>query len=433
LELIENQQKQDKSNKKQLGNVLSILPIDQTVDVVTIVSAPEKVAGDGNNKKTKKPQQPCYVRRNMWRKQMDAYVSLLNNLGKAPAEECTVVHVLSKQELADLCDHGAQVIHLDKPHRDIENNNISWNVVTQSVFDNEHKYLLKTNTVFITTYDQLQHDPKLIFLGSYYTDEPAPDAWVLLALVMQRLDSTIEENESCVDVDELYSKCCASKRNIVDGTSSKHHDSRGAIFGFGARREFSGIKMENGSSLGQYVSLPGKEFVADELEDYLVGEMSTVHNLVHCYARQDLHKMNAVQLVATETQAVSNNYDDDFHLKGGSCYTSLYYNFSASTMHFHTEMDWTMTTLFVPLQNWEGKDSNHLQFQLRLCDKENFLVNISMMPGTMIYFHGYLLTHHQMHDNGNCRNKSCCMNYSGYANQTLRWFSFTTNGRAKEM
>ena len=364
MELIENQQKQDKSNKKQLGNVLPILPIDQTVDVVTIVSAPEKVAGDGDNKKTKKPQQPCYVRRNMWRKQMDAYVSLLNNLGKAPAEECTVVHVLSKQELADLCKHGAQVIHLDKPQRDKENNHISWNVITRSVFDDENKYSLETSTVFITTYDQLQHDPKLIFLGSYYTDQPAPDAWVLLALVMQRLDSTIEENETCVDVDELYSKCCASKQNIVDGTSSKHHDSRNAIYGFGARREFSGIKMENGSSLGQYVSLCGMEIVANELEDCLIGEMTTVHNLVHSDACQDLHKMNAVQLVAMETQAVANNYDNDFHLKGRSCYTLLYYNFSASTMDFHTEMDWTMTTLFVPLQNWEGKGFKSFAFSV---------------------------------------------------------------------
>ena len=98
--------------------------------------------------------------------------------------------------------------------------------------------------------------------------------------------------------------------------------------------------MENGSSLGQYVSLLGMEIVAAELEDYLiVGEMTNVHNLVDSYACQDLHEMNAVQLVATETQAVANNYDDDFHLKGRSCYTSLYYSFSASTMDFHMEMD----------------------------------------------------------------------------------------------
>jgi len=425
--LIDNKQKKDKSNKKQLGNILPILPIDQMVDVVMESSIPmrdigvmdkvvdknkvlilpalEKVGGGGENIKAKKPQQPCYVHRNMWRKQMDSYVTLLNDHSKAPMEECTVVHVLSKQELADLCKHGAQVIHLDKPQRDKENNHISWNVITQSVFDDENKYSLETNTVFITTYDQLQHDPKLIFLGSYYTDQPAPDAWVLLALVMQRLDSTIEENETCVDVDELFSKCCASKPNIVDGTSSKHHGSHGAIYGFGARHEFSGIKMENGSSLGQYVSLCGMEIVANELEDCLIREMTTVHNLVHSYARQDLHKMNVVQLVATETQAVANNYDNDFHLKGRSCYTSLYYNFSASTMDFHTEIDWTMTTLFVPLQNWEGKDSNHLLFQFYLCDKEKFLVNISMLPGTMIYFHGYLITHRQMHDNGNCNKK----------------------------
>jgi len=112
---------------------------DEVVDKnkVLILPALEKVGGGGENIKAKKPQQPCYVCRNMWRKQMDSYVTLLNDHSKAPTEECTVVHVLSKQELADLCEHGAQVIHLDKPQRDKENNHISWNVITRSVFDDE--------------------------------------------------------------------------------------------------------------------------------------------------------------------------------------------------------------------------------------------------------------------------------------------------------
>ena len=78
--MIDNKQKKDKSNKKQLGNILPILPIDQMVDVVMessnpmrdigvmdevvdknkvlILPALEKVGGGGENIKAKKPQQP---------------------------------------------------------------------------------------------------------------------------------------------------------------------------------------------------------------------------------------------------------------------------------------------------------------------------------------------------------------------------------------
>jgi len=123
---------------KKLGNILPILPIVQMVDVVMNSSIPmgnigvmeevvennnvpispaiEKVASGAKNiKVSKKPQQPCYGCRNVWWKQMDTYVTLLQDLSKAPSKECTVVYVLSEQELADLCEHGAQVIHLDKP------------------------------------------------------------------------------------------------------------------------------------------------------------------------------------------------------------------------------------------------------------------------------------------------------------------------------
>jgi len=44
--------------------------------------------------------------------------------------------------------------------------------------------------------------------------------------------------------------------------------------------------------------------------------MMMTHDMVHTYASQDLHKMNAVQLMATKRQAMVNNYADDFHMKG---------------------------------------------------------------------------------------------------------------------
>jgi len=131
------------------------------------------------------------------------------------------------------------------------------------------------------TYDQLQHDPKILFLGIYYTDQPAAKDWVLLSLVMQRHEHCAGVvDDDCIDVAQVFSKCLASKPNIVDGNSSNHHGSCGWISGFGARQDFRLIKEVNGSSIGQYVCNKGQEAVASVLEDHLVDEMNVAHNLV---------------------------------------------------------------------------------------------------------------------------------------------------------
>jgi len=370
----------------------------------------------------------------VWRRQVKEHIKRLKELDKAPPEGCTVAHVLTQHEVDEIVRHGASVIQLTNPRRDQDTGDISWEVASTGILDDHGETLLTKSAIFLTTYDQLQHDPKILFLGSYYSAQPAAKDWVLLSLVMQRQEhSAGVVDDDCIDVAQTFSDCSASKPNIVDGNSSNHHGSQGWISGFGARRDFGKIKQVNGSSIGQYICNKGQEAVASVLEDHLIGEMNMVHQLVYHYAKQDLHKMNAVQLIATEQQAMDNNYVHDFHLKDNSCYTSLYYNFSASTMEFHTEMDWTMTTLFVPIQDWTQKRKDHLLFQFCLDEEGQELVNVAMVPGTLIYFHGYLLTHRQMHDKGRCSNRACCLNYSAYANKALCWCSFTTNARAHEI
>jgi len=138
------------------------------------------------------------------------------------------------------------------------------------------------------------------FLGSYYSDQPAANDWGLLALVMQREEHSAGVQDGCINVGQVFSECFASKPNIVEGNSSNHHGSHGRIHGFGARQESGGINEVNGSSLGQYVCIEGQETVANALEENLVKQMTMAHHMVHYYADQDLHKMNAVQLMATE-------------------------------------------------------------------------------------------------------------------------------------
>jgi len=79
-----------------------------------------------------------------------------------------------------------------------------------------------------------------------------------------------------------------------------------------------------------------------------------------------------------------------------------------------------MNTIFVPNPDWKGKANNHLQFVFHLAGNDNGILSIPMVPGLIIYFHGYLPSHQQIHDNaGTCMEDGCCLNYSGYANHAL--------------
>jgi len=55
-----------------------------------------------------------------------------------------------------------------------------------------------------------------------------------------------------------------------------------------------------------------------------------------------------------------------------------------------------------------------------------------MSPGTIVYFHGSLLTHQQIHNDGNVSENGCCVNLSGYANRALLCNYVTTIKRIKE-
>jgi len=82
-------------------------------------------------------------------------------------------------------------------------------------------------------------------------------------------------------------------------------------------------------------------------------------------------------------------------------------------------MDWLMTTNYVPDQEWKDKDDGHFQFLFHCTNEENGIIHISKQPSTIIYFHGSLLTHQQLHTHGEVTIPDCCLNFSAYANQRL--------------
>jgi len=160
--------------------------------------------------------------------------------------------------------------------------------------------------------------------------------------------------------------------------------------------------------------------------------MKNVWETLQDFIGYDLLKDNSVSLHVCEKLALKQGISQDFHLQGETCYTSLFMNVDASTMERHIELDWSMTTIYVPQQKWEGKESDHLQFLFHLTGKKNGLLRVSMSPGTIVYFHGSLLTHQQIHNDGDVTENGCCLNLSGYANRALLCNYVTMINRIKQ-
>jgi len=154
------------------------------------------------------------------------------------------------------------------------------------------------------------------------------------------------------------------------------------------------------------------------LEDCLKRLMESVRDELHCFVEYDILLDNCNSLSLSAKYACEFGISQDFHLLGCMGYTSLFYNIDASTLDHHMEMDWSMTTIYILNQEWKDKLDDHLQFLFHIANKKG-IIHISMQPGTIIYFHGSLLTHQQIHNHGEVIGYGCCLNFSAYANQKL--------------
>ncbi len=184
--------------------------------------------------------------------------------------------------------------------------------------------------------------------------------------------------------------------NINKGSLSNHFQSVGGSYGIGVCRKY--FVKNNLASFGQFFSRKEKKKLF--LEDGIKKSMSWVGEQLKNYVGFDVLKNNASHLKVIAEMCKMAGFAEYFHLKGDSQYASLFYNVDASTMQRHTEFDMNMMTIFVPNQDWEGKEKDHLQFIFHLTGDDKGILLIPMSPGMIIYFHGYLVTHQQIHDNG---------------------------------
>ena len=150
------------------------------------------------------------------------------------------------------------------------------------------------------------------------------------------------------------------------------------------------------------------------LEDGIKNGMSWVALQLATYVGFNILKTNATHLKGIAEISKIAGFKQDFHIKGDFEYASLFYNVDASTTQRHTEFDMNMTTIF----DWKGKEKIICNF-FHLTGDEKGTLSIPMMPGMIIYFHGYHVTYQQIHDNGMCMEDGCCLNYSGYANHAV--------------
>jgi len=120
---------------------------------------------------------------------------------KAKYQNCTIVHLLTDNELNTMKDKGTIVIHITLP---IKSNKPTekatfWSIVDVSGNINVFSSPCKDNLLIITTYDQLQSSQQVYFIGTA-SNKPTPKTWAILCLVCQQSDakSSFDDNSYVV-------------------------------------------------------------------------------------------------------------------------------------------------------------------------------------------------------------------------------------------
>jgi len=368
----------------------------------------------------KKPQQPKQKRkRNKQHTKRDVRKHVLKSEDK-PIKYKTMAHLLSQDEVNEFKKNGFAVVMVQSPVRKKIGNNefVYWNNNKKIMPKGQSvKKPITCNVIIIAPYDHICDDQKIRFVGDSSLVKSEEKTWVLLCMVLQTGINPIAE-QSKMDVSDYHHRCSKAKYNIASGANTSHHNTTGFIVGFGSRKEFS-IDEKTDSSVKAFQTKKGMEAEAKVLEDTLIESMEYAKTQLHQAANRELLVENSAFVEACVTLAMEKGFGHDLHFKGKTRYTTMFYNVNASTQDKHTEMDWCMTTIYVPNQDWKNKRDDHLMFQFHITEAMNGVVKISMKPGTILYYHGYLLTHHQIHNHGRPMEKPCCLNCSAYANNRL--------------
>jgi len=258
---------------------------------------------------------------------------------KAKHQNCTIVHLLTNDELNTMKDKGTIVIHITLP---IKSNNTTekstfWLIVDVLGNIDVFSSPCKNDMLIVTSYDQLQSSKQICFIGREF-NKPTPKTWALLCLVHQQTDFKSSFDTNSYVVHDSKSDCKRAKHNIVTGRATGHHRSCGNIHGFGSCRDMH-INNKTLSSLSKYVVKKGGIEINGVLKDCLKKSMESVRDELRRFLGYDILLNNCNSLSVSEKYACKFGISQAFHLLGCTGYMSLFYNIDASTLDRHTEMD----------------------------------------------------------------------------------------------
>ncbi len=147
---------------------------------------------------------------------------------KAKHKNCTIVHLLTNNELDAMKDKGAIVVHISLLIKSTKTKKkaIFWSIVNISSKIDIFAGPCKDNLLIVTMYDQLISNKRICFIGTA-SHRPTPKTWALLSLVHQQPDSKSSFNDESYIVHVAKSECKRVKHNIVSGIATSHHRSCG--------------------------------------------------------------------------------------------------------------------------------------------------------------------------------------------------------------
>ena len=252
--------------------------------------------------------------------------------------------------------------------------------------------------------------------------------FALLALVLKDDDF---DNSGSLDVDSLFERCQSVRSNIAASDTNKHFDTVGFVYGFGAVRSY---RSNDGVTIAQYVPTDcstEKLRLAEAVEAELVGSIEKAERTIRRFMGSSPVAECATLLKGALHAANDAGLKRTIHLKGRTNFTTMFNCINASTRIQHTERDWSYTIITVPQQDWSGKGDGHLQFFFHLTGGQEGVICADMKPGATLFYHGFFITHQQLHRNGkfNESDGPCCVNHSAYANRCLCNYTNRTLGR----
>jgi len=301
---------------------------------------------------------------------------LYRKVGKSSStllDKKTCIYLLSNDQyslLRQKCTGGTVVLKQKMVVGSHHSRRVFWRSVKGIDLHNSPVEITKSYCI-LTDYSELKDDESILFVGNYQGSSTPLDTKAVLAIIIQ--PESNEDVNTYSNRDFHFLK--RTKPDIGGGSKTKkgfHFKSLGSYFAFGSRAAYAKDK-ETGASVALYASKKTATTDDDSLLQILKEKCITTlsyakKTLTEFVGSGDIVKASNAPLKGMVLAGREYGFDKHIGLLGLTEFCTAYFNFDASTLIPHTEVDWTYTLLTVPKQE-EEKDANcptHMKFRLHL-------------------------------------------------------------------